>query len=480
VVSLQFRAFLAFVALAAAFVLALTRATLRDIRPQPLQATEDTLVETANLLAAILERQSGAQALVSADFRESVRSALARKLEARIYEHTKQAMTLRVYVTDERGIVVYDSAGEAEGKDFSRWQDVARTLRGEYGARATRSDPGDPLSSVHYVAAPIHSGDRLVGVVSVGKPVLSIKAFIQRTERRVTSAAAGAILAAALVSLALATWITIPLRRLERYASEIGAGRRPLAPKLAAPEVAALGRAFEAMRDALEGKRYVEGYVRSLTHEIKAPLSAIRASAELLDEEMPLEDRRRFLVNIRSEAERLQRLVDRMLELSALEARKKLERTEPLDVAALLSEVRQSAEPLARQKGLALAVELDSPPRITGDGLLLRQALSNLVLNAIQATPVGGTVRIRAAQEGERVRLTVVDSGPGIPEYALPRVFERFYSVPVGAGATPGTGLGLPFVREVALLHGGEASLENVPGGGARAEIWIRAVPLPV
>ena len=76
------------------------------------------------------------------------------------------------------------------------------------------------------------------------------------------------------------------------------------------------------------------------------------------------------------------------------------------------------------------------------------------------------------------MRLTVVDSGPGVPEYALPRVFERFYSVPVGAGATPGTGLGLPFVREVALLHGGDASLENVPGGGARAEIWIRAAPL--
>jgi two-component system sensor histidine kinase CreC len=217
--------------------------------------------------------------------------------------------------------------------------------------------------------------------------------------------------------------------------------------------------------------------VRSLTHEIKAPLSAIRASAELLDEEMPLEDRHRFLANIRGEAERLQRLVDRMLELAALEARKKLERTEPLDMATMLRELRQSAEPLARQKGLALSVELDTLPMISGDGLLLRQALSNLVLNAIQATPAGGTVRVRAAQDRELVRLTVVDSGPGVPEYALPRVFERFYSVPVGAEATPGTGLGLPFVREVALLHGGEASLENVPGGGARAEIWIRTAP---
>jgi two-component system sensor histidine kinase CreC len=235
VVSIKLRTFLALVALVAAFVLALTRTTLRDIRPQPLQASEDTLVETANLLAAFLERQAGAQGLVPAEFRESVRSALARKLAARIYEHTKTAMTLRVYVTDAAGVVLYDSAGEAEGKDFSRWQDVARTLRGEYGARATRSDPGDPLSSVHYVAAPIRLGGRLVGVVSVGKPVDSIKAFIQRTERRVMAAGAVAVLAAALVSLALATWLTIPLGRLERYAAEIAAGGRPLAPKLAAP-----------------------------------------------------------------------------------------------------------------------------------------------------------------------------------------------------------------------------------------------------
>ncbi len=471
--SLQFRTFLAFVALAAAFVLALTASTLHDIRPQPLQATEDTLVETANLLAAFLEREVGERGLAPAEFRDSVHAALGRELRARIYQHTKQAMTLRVYVTDARGVVVYDSAGVAEGQDFSRWLDVARTLRGEYGARASRSDPGDPLSSVHYVAAPVRAEGRLIGVVSVGKPVASIKAFIQRTERRVTSAAAGAVLAAALVSLALAAWITVPLRRLERYASEVAAGRRPPLPKLPSPELLALGRALEEMRDALEGKRYVEGYVRSLTHEIKAPLSAIRASAELLGEEMPLEDRRRFLANLRSEAERLRRLVDRMLELAALEARKRLERTESLDLAALLEDVRRSAEPLVRRKDLVLAVAVAPVPLASGDGLLLRQALSNLVLNAIQATPPRGTVRVEVALDGDAVRFLVVDSGPGVPDYALPRVFERFYSVPVGPGATPGTGLGLPFVREVALLHGGEASLENLPGGGVRAEMRI-------
>ncbi len=472
--SIQLRTFVALVAVVAAFVAVLTHVTLRDIRPQPLQATEDTLVETANVLAAFLEQASGEGRLDLVALREWMPAALAREPGARIYEHVKSEMTLRVYVTDARGSVLYDSAGEAEGKDFSRWQDVARTLRGEYGARATRSDPNEPLSSFHSVAAPIRSQGRLIGVVSVGKPVESIKGFIERTNRRVILTGAVTVLVAALVSLGLAAWITVPLRRLERYASEIGAGRRPNGPRLAPPELAALGRAFEAMRDALEGKRYVEGYVRSLTHEIKSPLSAIRASAELLGEEMPLEERRRFLMNIRSEVERLQRLVDRMLELSALEARKKLERPEPIEPAALLEDVRASAEPLARQKGLTVGVDVERLPRFVGDPLLLRQALANLIANAIHATPPGGTVRLHAHPDAGRIRFEVVDSGPGVPEYALPRVFERFYSVSVGAEATPGTGLGLPFVREVALLHGGDAWLENIPSGGARAGMAIR------
>jgi two-component system sensor histidine kinase CreC len=242
------------------------------------------------------------------------------------------------------------------------------------------------------------------------------------------------------------------------------------------PEIAAMARALESMRDALEGKRYVEGYVRSLTHEIKSPLSAIRASAELLDEEMGLEDRRRFLANIRLEAERLQRLVDRMLELSALEARKSLEHVEPIAVAALVEAVQGSCEPLLRQRGQSFEAQIDGQPEVRGDRLLLRQALANLVLNAVQATPAGGWIRLQALRDGEHVRIRVADSGPGVPEYALPRVFERFYSVPVTEGAPPGTGLGLPFVREVALLHGGDALLHNGPHG-AVAEFWILATP---
>ena len=166
-----------------------------------------------------------------------------------------------------------------------------------------------------------------------------------------------------------------------------------------------------------------------------------------------------------------------MLELSALEARKSLSHVEPIALAALVAEVQRSCEPLLRQKGLSFEADLSAGAEVRGDRLLLRQALANLVHNAIQATPPGGSIGVKLWRDGESVGVRVLDSGPGVPEYALPRVFERFYSVPSTEGAPPGTGLGLPFVREVALLHGGGAALGNAPEGGAVAEMWIRQDP---
>jgi len=118
------------------------------------------------------------QAIPVADLRAALDAALRRDLGASIQELQKRTVDLRVYVTDARGIVLYDSdSGRDEGQDYSRWHDVYWTLRGSYGARASRDVPDDPYSSVHYVAAPIRSGGRIVGALSVGKPVRSCAAW---------------------------------------------------------------------------------------------------------------------------------------------------------------------------------------------------------------------------------------------------------------------------------------------------------------
>jgi two-component system, OmpR family, sensor histidine kinase CreC len=471
--SLRLRLLVAFVGMVAAGLLVMARLVVGDVRPHTFGATEESLVETAVVLTSLVEAKAVSGGLPLQDLRTTLDLALHRPLQARIYDVDKKAVELHVYVTDARGIVVYDSdQGRAEGKDFSQWRDVNRALQGRYGARASRRDRTDSFSATFYVALPIRRGDEVVGALAVGKQAQDVKGLLAALNRKIALAGLIALAAAVALSVAVAAWLTRPLEALSQYARAVGEGRRPPLPVLRPKEVAELGTTLESMRDALDGRRDVEGLVRALTHETKAPLSAIRASAELLGEDLPEEDRRRFLESIRAETGRLQRLVDRILELSALEARKSLGDVQPLDLAEVGREVAESARPLAAQKRLSLDVHLDGLPPVPGDRLLVRQALMNLVHNAIRWTPEGGRITAEGRREGEHVVLAVDDTGAGVPDYARDRVFEKFYSVPV-PGEGRGTGLGLPFVREVALLHGGEAALTNRPEGGARATLRL-------
>lgn len=474
--SIRWRILLASILLGAAGLLVMAWLVVNDVRPHTFGTTEDSLAETAVVLASLLEAQPAEGELSLDALRATMDRALHRPLKARIYDIEKTAVELRVYVTDARGIVRYDSdGGKDEGQDYSTWRDVSRALRGEYGARASRRAPHDAFSSVFYVTVPLRRGEQVVGALSVGKQAKDVKGLVYSLNRKIAVAWLLGLGAATAISLALAAWITRPMERLGAYARDVGAGRRPPLPELGSKELRELGRTLEAMRGALDGRRDVAGYVRGLTHETKAPLSAIRAAAELLDEGLPPEDQRRFLTNIRTEAARLEQLVDRILELSALEARHSLKDVRPLDLAGIFHEVAESAQPIADQKGVALEVQVPAAavsgatlPVPSGDPLLVRQALLNLVHNSLRWTPPEGRVVVAASATVGDVVLTVSDSGPGVPDYALPHVFEKFYSL-AAPGEARGTGLGLPFVREVALLHGGDATLENSPGGGTRA-----------
>jgi two-component system sensor histidine kinase CreC len=247
-------------------------------------------------------------------------------------------------------------------------------------------------------------------------------------------------------------------------------------------EIGTLGHALEAMRVKLEGKEYVETLMHTLTHELKSPIAAIQASAELLQEDMPPEQRRQFLSSILSQNARQRQLIDKLLALVRVEKQQRLDALERIDGGALLHEAaRDFAAPLAA-RGLRLDLELpqDGAPVLHGDALLLRQAIGNLLDNAIAFAPAGGVVALGARMLGEGVEIYVADGGPGIPDYAAGRVFERFYSLPRPGGGAKSTGLGLPFVREVAALHGGSVSVANTGGpgqGGCRAALYL---PLPL
>ena len=164
--------------------------------------------------------------------------------------------------------------------------------------------------------------------------------------------------------------------------------------------------------------------------------------------------------------------IDKLLALAEVEQHGWLQKRVPVAAEALLREAEEAVALAAQARGVSLRREPASAlPPLAGDPFLLRRALGNLLDNALAFSPVGGMVRLSAARAGDRLVLAVEDDGPGLPDYAGERVFERFYSLPRPDGAPRSSGLGLPFVREVARLHGGEAGLESRPGGGARA--WL-------
>lgn len=444
-----------------------------DLRPRYLESLEEPLVDTAHLLAELLATGSDAQ-LVDGDWLATVFERLdQRRFQAQIYALEKTRVDLRVYVTDENGLVVFDSSGRDLGADYSRWNDVHLTLQGRYGARSTAEDPAHPERSVLYIAAPILDAQgTLRGVVSVGKPASNADRFLEVAKRKLTTAGLVATLAVLALGLVLYAWVSRPLGKLLRYAQAVKAGERVSLPRLGHNEIGIMGNAMEEMRRELAGRDYAEHYVQTLTHELKSPLAAIHGAAELLDEDMPLAQRRRFLANIRTETRRLQNLVERMLELAALEKRQTLDNPRDISLAKLLEDIRASLLPQATQRQIQLVLPDRVDCSIRGENFLLRQAIHNLLQNAIHFSPTGGVVRVALALSARQVTLSVEDQGPGVPDYALSRVFERFYSLPKPDENNRGTGLGLSLVREVAELHGGEAGLENRPEGGARG--WLR------
>jgi two-component system sensor histidine kinase CreC len=464
-----FLVYFLFVGLAGWFVLS---TVMDEIRPGVRQSTEETLVDTANLLAEILRDEVKNGSLAQGRLPELLKAYGQRQPQAQIWGVEKRAVSHRIYVTDARGIVLLDSSGAAVGQDYSRWNDVYLTLRGEYGARSTREDPADEDSSVMYVAAPIKDGAQIIGVVSVAKPNQSLQPYIERSQRRLGWLGAGLIVLGLLIGGALSWWLSGSLRLLTRYAGAVSRGERAELPELRGGELKQLAAAVQKMRTELEGKAYVEQYVHTLTHELKSPLAAIRGAAELLEGEMPAEQRQRFVANIASEGARLQQLIERLLNLALVEQRQGLEERVAVDLHGLAEELQQAQAARIQAAGLRMENAIPAGLLVQGERFLLRQALANLLDNALDFTPAGGLLRFSAETRDGRVELALYNQGAAIPDYALPRLTERFYSLPRPASGRKSTGLGLNFVQEVALLHGGELVLRNVEGG-VRASLLL-------
>ncbi|MET0289039.1 MAG: two-component system sensor histidine kinase CreC [Pseudoxanthomonas sp.] len=468
-----FLAFFLIVGLAAFFVM---RVFVNEVKPGVRQAMESTLVETANMLAVMAADDLKRGVIATGEFSRRMAEARRRDLHADVSGFIKRTLDYRVTITDAKGVVVYDSQGRDVGRDHSRWNDVYRTLSGEYGARSSPEAPGDTVHTVMHVAAPIRDGEQLIGVLTVAQPNRALEPFIVASQRNILQRGGWLIGLSALIGLAMSWWLIRGIGGLNRYAQAVSAGQPAPPPRPRRDEIGDLGQALETMRRKLEGKAYVEQYVQSLTHEMKSPLAAIRGAAELLQEPLPEAERERFARNIQRQEVRMTATIDKLLALAEVEQHGWLQHRERVEVGLLMAQCANDAATIAQARGIQVSVEAEEGALyVEGDAFLLRQAVGNLLDNAVGFSPDGACVHAAASLTAEGIRIRVSDQGPGVPDYAQERVFERFYSLPRPATGTRSSGLGLPFVREVARLHGGSVSLINVPAGGAMATLHLPA-----
>ncbi|EJO77813.1 GHKL domain protein [Leptospira interrogans serovar Hebdomadis str. R499] len=440
-----------------------------------MEAVEESLNDTAHLLASLLEREfsqknDSLEKISERILSPVMRTTTERDLNSKIFEITKKKVDLQLYVTDERGIVIYDSEKLKKGQDYSKKNDVYLTLQGKYGARSSLlfgSEKG------LFVAAPIRKSGKIIGVLTVIKPKKSLIPFIESARKKFWSLSLYVALSIIILFISILYFLFSPIRKLSEYISALRFQKRVPFPKISVPEIRGLGEEMDRLFRELAGKEYVENYVQSMTHEIKSPLSSLLASSELIIENP---DRLESLVsNIQLEGRRIQTILEKLLELSSLENQSQLEKKLNLNLQDVVQETVASSISEAVRKKIRFR-ELTETVYVEGNSFFLGMALRNLVQNALDFSNPGSEITVRCGKENGFPFLEVEDSGPGIPSYALERIFEKFYSLPRPDTGRKSSGLGLAFVREIAKLHDADLEVKNGTSTGVIARICFKTI----
>lgn len=228
-----------------------------------------------------------------------------------------------------------------------------------------------------------------------------------------------------------------------------------------------------------EAARHKSEFVAHAAHELRTPLSAIRAYVEMLVDGEATDEKTRaeYYEIIQASADRLGRMINNILDISRIEAGTVRVNKEPVAVSMIVKEAADTMRPQAEKKKINLTEELAPVvERILADKDLIQQAILNLLSNAIKYTPDAGSVHIRmvACDDGRRMKIEVSDSGAGIPKEDLPRMFEKFFRVEANKSLASGTGLGLNLVKQIVeAVHGGEISVTSEVGKGSSFAITL-------
>jgi signal transduction histidine kinase len=387
-----------------------------------------------------------------------------------VLETTQQVTLAGIRVVDHEGTVVATTRSEL-GLNLVHREEVARALQGvpvSVMRKRVSDEPRPPADSLSrgtgirvFVAMPVVDGDRVWGAVLLSRTPMSVRQSLYRLRWHIPT---GAVLLVALVILvALLTSRTIgrPMDELIHQTERVARGETGAATPLRHPGTLEMRRVSEAvarMAEILEARaHYINTFASGVSHEFKTPLTSIRGTVELLRdhfEGMTAKERDRFLANLEADAERLDRLVNRLTELARADV------LQPGAASTALAPVARALASRLAADGRTpeLALDDDLPP-IAMEMEVLESVLFNLLDNARQHG--GEHVRLTAAPVSDQVRIAVIDDGPGISQGNRRRIFDRFFTTARDRG---GSGLGLSIVRTLVEAHGGGIEVTSEPG----------------
>ena len=329
---------------------------------------------------------------------------------------------------------------------------------------------------VRILAWPVDTSGPVVGVVVVGQSLRLVEVTRQGVQRLVTIAAIVATVAAVAGSWWLTARALRPISDVTRVAQAIAATGR-FEQRITRPagddEVGHLVQTFNEMLARLERIFALQReFLADASHELRGPLMVIRGNLDLLRLGIPEDERRASVREASEEIERLSRLASDLLFLAATDAAEVLEQ-EPVRLNEIVTGAWERGR-LADGGLHDIRLGANDPCEVIGDRTRLEQLAWNLVENALRYTPPGGSVELQLLRDGDKARLVVSDTGAGIAQEHLPRIFERFYRVDKARSrADGGTGLGLAIVKSVAETHRGSVAVSSVPGRGTTFTVTL-------
>lgn len=367
----------------------------------------------------------------------------------------------RVLILDSSYVVVYDTGYEDIGKTYLL-PEVVQAMDDKDTAK-------EQESGVVYAAASVMGlSNQRSGVVLIVDGMKNVQDIIRDIGREAYLLLACIVVLLFIIMVVVSKVFTEPVKNLIGIIKEMSEGhfeRRAKVEQRMHTELVDLALACNQMADQLEKVESTrQQFVSNVSHELKTPLSSVKVLSEsiLLMEDVPKEMYVEFLHDINSEVDRMTAIINDLLTLVKLDQKEIPLNFKEIDLNQLLAGINKRLQPLADAKGVSL--EADYLKEITADAdeMKLSLAISNLVDNAIKYTPEGGTVKVTLDADHQNVFITVADTGIGIPEQEVNRIFERFYRVDKTRDReTGGTGLGLSITHATIMMHKGSIKVNS-------------------